>query len=143
MVKRRAKPRYPIPEIRPDPMARNSMVISRAVPGAERKRTRLNAPATATPAPTLPLTIMMTTQTTAGRSASVRIKLLVNRERYMYVNARIRPISREQPIQSRKSGMLMTAVILLSKSPLKNTSVMAGGLLYFGIDDGLIGSPVF
>ena len=58
-------------------MARNSMVISLAVPGAERKRTRLKAPATATPVPTLPFTIMMTTQTTVGSSARVTIKLLV------------------------------------------------------------------
>ena len=34
--------------------------ISLAEPGAERKRTRLKAPATATPAPMLPLTSMMT-----------------------------------------------------------------------------------
>ena len=33
------------------------------------------APATATPAPTFPLTIMITTQTTAGSSASVTRKL--------------------------------------------------------------------
>ena len=62
-----AKPRYPIPAIRPAPIARNSMVISLAVPGTERKRTRLKAPATATPVPTLPLTIIMTTHTTVGR----------------------------------------------------------------------------
>ena len=45
--------------------------------GALRKRTRLNAPATATPAPILPFTIIMTTHTTAGRSASVTRKLFV------------------------------------------------------------------
>ena len=34
--------------------------ISRALPGTERNRTRLNAPATATPAPRFPFTNMMT-----------------------------------------------------------------------------------
>lgn len=58
-------------------MARNSAPISRAVPGTERKRTRLNVPATATPAPMLPLTIMITTHTTAGSIASVTRKLRV------------------------------------------------------------------
>ena len=64
-----------MPQIRPAAMARNSVAISRAVPGTERKRTREKAPATATPAPTFPLTIMITTQTTAGSSASVTRKL--------------------------------------------------------------------
>ena len=76
-VNSRARARYPIPEISPAPMARNSMVISRPVPGAERNRTRLKAPATATPAPTLPLTIIMTTHTTVGSNASVTRKLFV------------------------------------------------------------------
>lgn len=39
-------------------MATKMAEISRAVPGAERKRTKLKAPATATPVPTLPLTII-------------------------------------------------------------------------------------
>ncbi len=69
--------RYPMPQMIPAPIARNSALISRAVPGAERNRTRLNAPATATPVPTLPLTIMITTHTTAGSSASVVTKLFV------------------------------------------------------------------
>ena len=43
------------------------------MPGTERKRTRLNAPATATPVPTLPLTIIITTQTTAGSKAYISI----------------------------------------------------------------------
>ena len=51
------------------------MPISFAVPGALRKRTRLNAPATATPAPMLPLTIMMITCTMAGSIARVSTKL--------------------------------------------------------------------
>ena len=58
-------------------IARKIVPISFAVPGTERKRTRLNAPATATPAPILPLTIIITTQTTAGSMARVITKLLV------------------------------------------------------------------
>ena len=52
-------------------------VISFAVPGTLRKRTKLKAPATATPVPTLPLTIMITTHTTAGSRARVNTKLFV------------------------------------------------------------------
>ena len=66
-----------MPTTSPVPMARKIAPISLADPGTERKRTRLNAPATATPAPRFPLTIIITTLTTAGRSASVATKLLV------------------------------------------------------------------
>lgn len=58
-------------------IARKMVPISFALPGTDRKRTREKAPATATPAPTFPLTIMMTTHTTAGSSASVTTKLFV------------------------------------------------------------------
>ena len=70
-----ASPSSPMPVASPSAMARNSTPISRAVPGAERNRTRLNAPATATPVPILPLTSMITSCTTAGSSASVTAKL--------------------------------------------------------------------
>ena len=66
-----------MPQARPAAMARNTARISRAVPGAERKRTSENVPATATPAPMLPLTISITTHTMPGSSASVTAKLLV------------------------------------------------------------------
>ena len=49
--------------------------ISFADPAAERNRTRLKAPATATPVPILPLTIIMTTWTTVGRIARASAKL--------------------------------------------------------------------
>lgn len=74
-----------MPAISPAPIARNMAHISRAVPGTERKRTRLNAPATATPVPTLPFTIIITTHTTAGSSASVTTKLRVQRVEYALV----------------------------------------------------------
>lgn len=60
-------------------MARKIAPISLAEPGTERKRTRLKVPATATPVPMLPLTIMMMTHTTAGSRAKVATKLLVYR----------------------------------------------------------------
>ena len=58
-------------------MARKSEPISLALPATERKRTRLNAPMTAMPAPMLPFTMRMTTHTMAGSSASVTTKLLL------------------------------------------------------------------
>ena len=61
-----------MPVASPMAMARKMALISRPVPGAERNRTRLNVPATATPAPMLPLTSMMTTCTAAGSTARVR-----------------------------------------------------------------------
>ena len=62
-------------------MARKMAPISRAEPGTDRNRTKLKAPATATPAPTLPFTIMITTQTMAGSRAMVATKLRVHRDR--------------------------------------------------------------
>ena len=64
-------PIYPMPVARPSVMARKMQVMSRAEPAAERNRTRLNAPETATPAPRLPFTSSMITCTIAGSSASV------------------------------------------------------------------------
>lgn len=72
-----AMPMYPMPVARPSAMARKIAQISRAPPGVERKRTRLNAPMTATPVPRLPLTSMMTICTMAGSSTSVLTKPLV------------------------------------------------------------------
>ena len=42
-------------------MDRKMLTISFAVPGADRNRTRLKVPATATPAPRFPFTIRITT----------------------------------------------------------------------------------
>ena len=52
-------------------MARNILLISLAVPGADRNRTSEKAPITATPAPRLPLTSIITIWTIAGINASV------------------------------------------------------------------------
>ena len=68
-----------MPQARPRAMEVNTAAISLAEPGAERKRTREKVPATATPAPMLPLTIRITTLTMAGSVASVTAKLLLLR----------------------------------------------------------------
>ena len=65
-----------MPVARPIAMAKKMQPISLALPGTERKRMRLKAPATATPVPRLPLTSMMTSCTMAGSSARVITKLL-------------------------------------------------------------------
>ena len=84
-------------------MPRNSTPISRAVPGAERKRTRLKAPATATPAPMLPLTSIMTTCTTTGRMASVTAKLWVACARNRDTSARPMPSTSDTAVQMRNA----------------------------------------
>ena len=76
-VNRAARPGQPMPQARPMAIAMNTAAISLAEPGAERKRTSEKVPATATPAPMLPLTIRMMTLTTAGSIASVTAKLRV------------------------------------------------------------------
>ena len=57
-------------------MAMKTAPMSFAVPGIERKRTRLNTPMTAMPAPRFPLTRVMTTCTMRGSSAKVTTKFL-------------------------------------------------------------------
>ena len=96
----------PIPVRRPAVIARKSAAISFAVPGADLNLTRLNAPATATPAPIFPFTAMMTTHTIAGRTAKVTTKLLL----YLFLNictkARTRPIARDDATGTRKSSIV-------------------------------------
>ena len=62
-----------MPQQRPVVMARKIAMMSRAVPGTERKRTRLKAPATATPAPRLPFTRRMTSCTRKGSTVSAEV----------------------------------------------------------------------
>lgn len=124
-------------------MATNRAAISRAEPGAERKRTRLKAPATATPVPTFPLTIMMTTQTTAGRTARVTTRLRLNRERHMVMPHSSSPSSRDTPTQSRKSPGAMVSVSVVSNNPRNRVS----GISHFSspalAQDIRIGCAVF
>ena len=70
-AKTAAKATYPIPQASPTAMARNTAHISLAVPGADLNLTSEKAPATATEAPMLPLTIMIITATIAGSMATV------------------------------------------------------------------------
>ena len=93
-----AYPINPIPVTSPAPIARNMAHISFAEPGTDLNLTRLNAPATATPAPTLPFTIMITTHTTAGISANVTRKLCVYLLLNAYTPARNTPITRDTVI---------------------------------------------
>ena len=74
-VNNTANPRYPIPAISPDAIARKIVPISFAVPGTDLNLTSENAPAAATPAPTFPFSIIITIHTTAGSIASVMTKL--------------------------------------------------------------------
>ena len=64
-------------------VARKTRPISLALPGALRKRIRPKAPATATPAPMLPLTSMMMSCTMAGSRARVTTKLREYLDLYM------------------------------------------------------------
>ena len=82
-------------------MAIKIMQISFAVPGRERKRTRLNAPAIATPAPIFPLTSEITRVTAAGMSAVEIKKLLEERERNQQRQAKATPHTRERARQIR------------------------------------------
>ena len=75
-VKTTASQMKPMPVAKPMAMARNTLPMSFALPGMERKRTRLNTPMTAMPAPRLPLTSVMTICTMSGSRASVTTKFL-------------------------------------------------------------------
>ena len=85
---------------RPVPMARKMSVISREEPGTERKRTRLNAPSTATPVPTFPLTMRMTACTTTGSVTSEAANPLLHWPVSMAVMAMSRPQAAAQSIST-------------------------------------------
>ena len=116
--------------------------ISRAVPGTERKRTRLKAPATATPAPTLPLTIIMTTQTTAGRVASVTAKPALGRVRHSIRAHRIRPMTRDAPTHRRNCSGAIVLVSWVSKTPRNIVSSIPFFSFVFLLQQDLIGRSV-
>ena len=103
-------------------MHRKMSAISFALPAAERKRTRLNVPAVATPTPMLPFTIMITTQDRAGRVSRVVRKLKDRRLFRDAVNATAPPMSSATPTQSRNLSMEMTLTKLESNTPLKRFS---------------------
>ena len=72
---------YPLPQASPAAIERKITAMSLALPGTDRNRTRLNAPATATPVPTFPFTSRMTVCTMTGSRISVSTKLCVYRAR--------------------------------------------------------------
>ena len=73
-VKSTASVRYPMPVAKPMAIAKNTLPISLALPGMLRKRTKLNTPITAMPAPKFPFTSVITICTISGKSASVSTK---------------------------------------------------------------------
>ena len=101
-VKSTAYAIYPTPEISPEHLAIKIMLISLALPCAERKRTSENAPAVATPTPMLPFTIIMTTDTTAGSMISAVRKLPLARFLKEYAPKYISPVTSAAPTHKRK-----------------------------------------
>ena len=100
-----------MPQTRPTAIARKMKQMSRAEPGALRKRTSENAPATATPAPTLPLTIMMTTATMAGRMESASTKERVARPFREYTHESRRPRTRAAAMAASIGTMASEVVV--------------------------------
>ena len=111
-----------MPAMSPATMLRKMRAISLALPEAERKRTRLKAPAVATPAPTLPFTIMMVTQESTGSAPRVVRKLWENRDLREAVKAMSPPMSRATARQSKNWSTGITVVEAESKIPEKSLS---------------------
>ena len=88
--------------------------MSLALPGTDLNLTRLKVPATATPAPILPFTIIITVHTTAGSIAKVITKLLVYFVLKAYINAKKIPINIDTPMQI--MNPLTSSVSLLESS---------------------------
>ena len=82
---------FPIPQVNPMAMAIKTIAISRAVPATERNLTKEKEPATAMPAPIDPLTIMITTATTAGSIPVVMAKDFVTICLYCIASVKIIP----------------------------------------------------
>ena len=93
------------------------MQISFAVPGAERKRTKLNAPAIAIPAPRLPLTIAITIATAAGISADAIKNDFDERVRKKHINERIMPVTIAEPMLIKNvAGVITPSVKIVSNN---------------------------
>ena len=114
-----ARTTYPIPAASPIAMARNIDAISLAFPCAERKRTRLNAPATATPAPIFPFTSIITVCTTAGSTASAIAKLCVHPERYIPTSAAAIPSATDTAVHMRKTPTVRSVLIIDSSTEMR------------------------
>ena len=110
----------PMPVARPMAVARNTRPISFALPGALRKRIRLKAPATATPAPMLPLTIIMMIWIIAGSMARVTIKLWEYLDRNMPRAAVPSPSSSETAVQIKNADVVISVPVMIELSTENN-----------------------
>ena len=92
--------------------------ISLALPGAERKRTIENAPATAIPLPRLPFTSIIITWTITGRSAVVTAKLFDEEFLNIWARDRMRPQKSDTAVHIAKALGVIPEVIILEKIEL-------------------------
>ena len=107
---------YPIPVARPMAVVRKTMPISLALPGALRKRIRPKAPATATPAPMLPFTIMMIICTMAGSMARVTTKLWEYLDLNILSAAAPRPSSSETAVQIKNEDVVISVPVIRNQN---------------------------
>ena len=103
-----------MPVTKPIAIAKKMLPMSPALPGMERKRTKLKAPATAMPAPMLPFTSMITICTIDGRSASATTKFLLYRPFSIWMQAMHSPNRRDAAVQRRTPPRVNCAPITLS-----------------------------
>ena len=99
----------------------------------------LKAPATATPAPTLPLTIIMTTHTMVGSRVSVIRKLLLHRPWRRQLSAKISPMRTEQPMHSKNFQKEIIPEASELKMPWEKKSSIHTPSLYIWKNHCLIG----
>lgn len=110
---------------------RNIAQISRALPGAERKRTRLNAPITATPVPMLPFTSIITICTIAGSSARVSAYPREVRCPRQKTAATAAPITSEQAVHIRSEESEMSAAESVKRSFIVVVSAVKYVMFFF------------
>lgn len=100
------------------------------VTGAERKRTRPNAPATATPVPTLPLTSIMTVCTANGSKMTASTRLCVKRVRRVYVNVMSAPQSSATSEQSKNEDTVIPDEVKLANTVSMGISFLKSNELF-------------
>ena len=102
-----------MPQARPSATEKNSPVISFALPGTLRKRTSAKVPATASPAPMLPLTSMIISVTTGGSIASDSVSEPVWWPCAVKTSAVSTPSASDEKMQIRKLCKVMLSVMTL------------------------------
>ena len=118
--KRIATPTYPIPVAMPAAIARKMPVISWPLPGAERNLTNEKAPATATPAPILPFTSIITSSTIEGSSIRVIRKLLEHLFLIIYAPAIIRPHTKDASVDMASSDPVKVPFVSIEEKIVSN-----------------------